>query len=388
MGRELHQAERRNPVIGTGGVPGRPVASPVMRRHGWILSALLVAVLGGCNFAGPAAIRDGRDDYNTAIQQTNNEQHLLNIVRLKYRDTPFFLEVTSVSTNFQVEWFATGNASLRESSPNWYGVLAGAEYTEKPTITYLPLQGEKFVKQMLTPLDTQVILLLYHSGWSIDRILRICVQSANGLPNAPSASGPTPGNAPRYEGFYEMCRLLRVLQQRGDLIMGRVMVDDEPEIQILIDEAAMQTPEVSALGNLLGLKNPSGRYSLSTTRRDDDEGLIAIVPRSMSAALFYISQGVVPPEHDVRAGRTTTTLTADGEVFDWMQMLGDLFQVRSSQATPKDAYIAVRYRGTWFYIDDRDLTTKSTFFMVRQLLALQSGEVRGTGPILTLPINQ
>ncbi|MHC5113327.1 MAG: hypothetical protein ACYTGP_02720 [Planctomycetota bacterium] len=357
-----------------------------MRRHGWIPPALLLAVLAGCNIAGPRAIREGRDDYNSAIQQTNNEQFLLNIVRLKYRDTPFMLEVTSLSTNFQVEVFGSANASLRESSNNWYGVLAGAEFTEKPTVTYLPLTGEKFVSQMLTPLDTRVILLLYHSGWSIDRILRVCVQSANDLRNAPSASGPTPTTAPEYEGFYEMCNLLRVLQKRGHLEMGRVKVDDHDEIQILIHPDAMASPEVSALGNLLGVRNDSGRYWLSTTRRDDDEGLIAIVPRSMIASLFYISQGVTTPEHDIATGRVTTTIAPDGEVFDWNAMLGNLFQVRSCKRTPKDAYVAVRYRGTWFYIDDRDLTTKSTFFMIRQLLALQSGEVKGTGPILTLPV--
>ncbi|MCP3904885.1 MAG: hypothetical protein GY715_14765 [Planctomycetes bacterium] len=357
-------------------------------RHGhrWTWSVVLIAIVGGCNLAGPTAIRDGRDDYNVAIQQTNNEQFLLNIVRLRYRDSPLMLEVTSLSTNFQMEIFGSANASMRESSPNWYGVLAGAEYTEKPTITYLPLQGEKFVSQMLTPLDPQVILLLYHSGWSIDRILRICLQSANDLPNAPSASGPTPDDAPRYEGFYEMCRLLRILQKRGHLVLGRVMIGDKPEIQIVIAEEAMDSPEVSALGALLGQRSSSGRYKLSTTRRDDNAGLIAIVTRPLSASLFYISQGVEPPDQDVDAGRVTTTRTPDGSEFHWSEMLGNLFTVYSSQGTPKDAYVAVRYRGTWFYIDDSDLTTKSTFFMIRQLLALQSGEVKGTGPILTLPV--
>ncbi len=47
---------------------------------------------------------------------------------------------------------------------------------------------------------------------------------------------------------------------------------------------------------------------------------------------------------------------------------------------------AVKYRSSWFYIDDSDLTAKSTFALLMQLFALQAGEIKSTGPILTLPV--
>ena len=50
-------------------------------------------------------------------------------------------------------------------------------YTEEPTVIYTPLQGEQFVTQLLSPMDLKVIQLLANSGWSIDRVLRTCVQS-------------------------------------------------------------------------------------------------------------------------------------------------------------------------------------------------------------------
>jgi hypothetical protein len=40
---------------------------------------------------------------NSAFQQTNDEQLLLNLVRLRYRDTPAFLEVSSISSQTRFE---------------------------------------------------------------------------------------------------------------------------------------------------------------------------------------------------------------------------------------------------------------------------------------------
>ena len=46
----------------------------------------------------------------------------------------------------------------------------------------------------------------------------------------------------------------------------------------------------------------------------------------------------------------------------------------------------MRYRDAWFYIDDSDLTSKSTFTLTGQLFELQAGDVGGVAPLLTLPI--
>ena len=61
-------------------------------------------------------------------------------------------------------------------------------------------------------------------------------------------------------------------------------------------------------------------------------------------------------------------------------------RVHSSASRPKNAYIAVPYRGAWFYIADNDLNSKSTYALMTLLFALQSGERKTTAPALTLPI--
>lgn len=68
-------------------------------------------------------------------------------------------------------------------------------------------------------------------------------------------------------------------------------------------------------------------------------------------------------------------------------LTGELFRVGSSDQVPNDAFVRVEYRGTWFYIDDSDLNSKSTFNLLDQLFQLQSGNTRKAGPVLTLPLN-
>jgi hypothetical protein len=102
--------------------------------------------------------------------------------------------------------------------------------------------------------------------------------------------------------------------------------------------------------------------------------------------MFFLSLGVEPPPRDELAGRVTVTVDGEGVLFDWSNVTRDLIRVRSSDNRPKNAYTGVSYRGSWFYIDDSDLESKSSFSLLAQLFALQSGDVKLTGPLLTLPV--
>ncbi|MFM7533110.1 MAG: hypothetical protein ACKO5J_11645, partial [Rubrivivax sp.] len=54
---------------------------------------VLTLLASGCSGIGPRNIQGSRADYNVAIQQTNEQEVLLNLVRLKYRDTTYFLRI-------------------------------------------------------------------------------------------------------------------------------------------------------------------------------------------------------------------------------------------------------------------------------------------------------
>jgi len=81
----------------------------------------------------------------------------------------------------------------------------------------------------------------------------------------------------------------------------------------------------------------------------------------------------------------TVTRSLGGARFDWDRVTGRVFKVFAQRTKPDRAFIAVRHRGYWFYMDDTDLNSKTTFNLLHFLLSLQSGGDAGKAPILTLP---
>ncbi|VAX31394.1 hypothetical protein MNBD_NITROSPINAE05-451, partial [hydrothermal vent metagenome] len=156
-----------------------------------VLIFIAVFLLTGCSGGlGPSTLKGNRFSYNTAIQRSNDQQLLLNLVRLKYRDTPYFLEVNSVAAQFRFSANANANATLVEAVKGVFGLGVGASVEETPTVSYAPLQGEQFIQRFLSHIPLENIFLLTRSGWSIKRILRVCLERVGNLKNAPTASGP------------------------------------------------------------------------------------------------------------------------------------------------------------------------------------------------------
>jgi len=367
--------------------PGPAVTMRGMGRLRTAAYALAVAALAlpalACQVTGPRAIKTGRDNYNVAIAQTNDQQLLLNLVRLRYRDTPLFLEVSSITSSVVFELGSSASGTVFPTASRGAGLGGNVGYTDKPTISYSPLQGARFVTQLLSPLDPKVLLLMYHSGWSIDRIMKICVQRLGPLDNASRASGPTPSSPPEHEPFFEATALLRQLWLAGALEMGSFTDDRGESLVLRIAENWVHSPASRRLAELLGLPEPQQTLVFA----DGDPSGVTLVPRSLMAALFYLSQSVEVPKRDLEAGRVTETRDADGESFDWTAITGGLMRIRNQRSQPGDAYVAVPYRGRWFYIDDSDLDSKSTFSLVSQLFELQSGNIKHAGPTLTIPVS-
>ena len=71
------------------------------REPAWRM-ALLVACLGAAGCVGPRAISHTRMRYNEVYRSTNDEQLLLNIVRLRYADSPVFIDLPNITSQFEL----------------------------------------------------------------------------------------------------------------------------------------------------------------------------------------------------------------------------------------------------------------------------------------------
>ena len=356
-----------------------------------LLVSLLLPLLAACTHIGPERIQASGNDYNIAIQQSSDEQMLLNLVRLRYRDTPMFLEVNSIASQFKLSNSASLSASLKAGRiPDSGSLGANIAYTEQPTVSYAPLHGDDFVQRLLSPVSIDTLLLLYNSGWSIERVLRLCVQRMNGIDNAASASGPTPSQAPEFRRFMELGGHLRSLQENGLIDMGYSSYDQQRIAVVRIVPGAGTDADVQALLRMLRLPPGQEQYPLhpGSAAVAPADGGIVINTRSLLGILSFLSQTVAISPADEQAGRVTLTRNADGSRFDWGEVGKGLFRIRNSEQEPPMASVRTYYRGHWFYIDDRDLDSKSTFTLLAQLFSLQSGKQKTVAPVLTLPIGQ
>lgn len=350
--------------------------------------AFLVLFLSGCVNLGPTTLKSERSNYNLAIQKTNDEQLLLNLVRLKYRDTPFFMEVSSVASQFTLSSNANINATLQDGVKGLFGLGGSLGMSEKPTVTYSPLQGDQFIQRVLSPLPLQTIALLFHSGWSIERIFRLCFQQMNNLKNAPGASGPTPTLAPKYIKFATAVKHLRKLQVQDAITLTYREVNGLPQLVLHINKEDRFREDAKQFALASNVEPGKAHYILTSSPAFNKSNQVRVVTRSLLGILFYLSQAVEVPKQDILQGKVTQTKTSEGNIFDWKEVTGDLLRIRSLSAQPENGPMAIFYRGNYFYIDDSDLSSKSTFSLLAQIFSLQAGKIKSNSPLLTLPIGQ
>jgi sulfhydrogenase subunit alpha len=115
---------------------------------------------------------------------------------------------------------------------------------------------------------------------------------------------------------------------------------------------------------------------------------LSLETRSVLGILYFLSESVEAPSKDVQEGKVSITRYDSGELFDWTLITGKLLQIKTQPSKPNQASVAVYYRRSWFYIDDSDLESKSTFSLLSQLIALQSGKTDRVLPVLTLPLGK
>jgi hypothetical protein len=361
-----------------------------MLLHYVILAVLLVA-LDGCYSVGPNSIKGSHPLYNDAVVSVVDQQFLANLVRLKYRDTPYFLDVTNIVNSFQMGVSGGVNGTQlypNNAASNFVGINAEALWTTTPTVTFQPVEGEGFVKKFLTPISLDSLVLLVQAGWSLHRVFGLCVEQVNGVRNAVTASGPTPAAPPL--DYQRFSRLLVILDDLRTADAIRTDVDPvDKSVRFELRPTPGTENEVDELKDMLGLDPDRQVFQVTSDLVHQNQGTIALRTRSPLSVLFYLSQNVEVPEEHAQSGLVTVTQNADGSPFPWSHTpAGSRFRVRSSDSQPGNAYTSIPYRGHWFYLADNDLESKSSFMLMSQVFRLQAGSVTQPSPVLTIPVTR
>lgn len=351
-----------------------------VRRAALVLKIILVVQLTACAAMGPQTVNRDRFDYVVAISESWKRQTLLNLVKTRYVDAPVYMDITSVINQYAME--GEVELSFLWTQPNEKFLGGTGTYTDRPTITYTPLMGEKYTRSILKPMPIGAIVLLLQSGYPADSVLQVCVQAINGLSNKRSVAIGWRDAQPE---FVEVLELLRELQTMNAIAFRTVPGERQYTIIMEFSLPASESlvTKKERLYQLLNL-DPSAKelkIVFGSVSRSKNE--IAMLSRSLTQIMTEYSAFVEVPQSDVDDGRVVPTRTASSTEYG---QLPALIRVRSGAEEPGDAYVAVSYRDLWFWVEDTDLYSKTSLNFLMVLFSLtEKGEGTSQTPVITVP---
>jgi hypothetical protein len=411
---------------------------PTLRRRSFPqLVSLLAALACATGCAGPKAIRYTRMRYNEVMRDTNDEQLLMNIVRLRYADSPVFIDLPNITSQFEVS--GRGNY-LGGTGNQFHGHtnlgLGELSLRDTPTLSYHPREGREIAKAMLTPLSSDLFIVV-NAGADIEQLLLLTINDINDIPNAPAATYLNPKCPSDNAMFLRGIQLLSSLRMRDatELALGTTEESDlssdpiprnsvqgrdllnaahdsyvyrargegqmtllkrEKELYLKIRPQFVDSLEMQEVVRIFRLAPGLSRYKLKSELAEeaDEKKLpnplgsdtIYLNMRSVLQIMTFMSKGVCVPDEHVRNGIAPVTPDDDGRPYDWTQVTAGHFVVHAQKHRPRGAEVTIQYRGYWFYISEHDVKSRAVLAILEVLFALQESDGKSAGPLLTLPV--
>jgi hypothetical protein len=355
-----------------------------MMRTKILVWVWVLLMLPCCAGIGPTTVSRDRFDYTAAISDSWKHQMLFNMVKIRYGDAPVFLDVSSVISQYQIAGQISLGATFNHNPWSSSEVLgATGNYVDRPTITYTPILGDKFARSLMSPLPPPAILSLVQAGYPVDLVFRLLVQEINGIQNRFGGEAKAHSAAPE---FYLLVDKMRRIQSAGAIGMRFKETEKDQATSLVI--RGERDPVSDALSaevrKLLGLDPHAKEFNVVYGSISKDDKEIAILTRSLLEVLVDLSADIEVPSAHVEEKRVSPTHleeTLKGE------KILPLIRIHSSSEKPGDAFVSVPYRSSYFWIDDRDLTSKKFFSFLMFVFTLAETGDKGTAPIVTVPTN-
>ena len=365
--------------------PADPGRTKHLRRAAITLLACMS--LCGCFSLGTTRLYEDQLGYSRALGDAEKSDTLLNVVRIRYADTPIFLQATQVISGYQLQRNVTGGfEAFPAANPSTFlNGTASAQLQQSPTFTFQPLSGAQFAQSFIRPLSPADLLPLAMGGLPIDVLFRLGVQSINGLSNAVPLTQTGAAGSP---DFFLLLRDLRRLQVAG-LLSVRLRRDIVPAGshgmsdpgRVYVSVATTRDPALLAAADeakrLLGMP-PSVHEAEVVYGLNPEPGQVAVLTRSMLGVMAQLSLQIDVPPDDITRHRTLPTV---GNVGPEQR---PVVIIRSGAAAPDEVFTSVQYRRTWFWIAEDDFDSELAFSVLQILLSIARTE-SAPGAIVTIP---
>lgn len=354
-----------------------------------ILNSLWLALLSGCAHVGLSAIPQTREGYNQALATSDNQQFLLNVVRMHFGQTPYFVNVDNMVTQSTLS-AGTGGSQLTSNPFNFtntgpfWTLNPVVSFTQSPTITYSPLQGTQFVSSMLTPIRLDKLSLLLQSGWSTALVMKLMVEQVGELSNGTTALHPLSTLTPHQQEFNTFVDVLDRLDLEDKIDYGATMYRGHNAVVANIAD----TQAAAELSKTLHLSKPYRQLIFSraiTAVESTPENVIYVQTRSFFSMLNFLSNGVASDDQmNIKYG--IKAMHAGNMKLPEIALTKGLFLVSESNKEPDNAAAKIDFDGKWYYIANNDLASKATLVLLRITYSLQTGDLKANLPLITIPV--
>ena len=351
----------------------------------FVVAALMGALaLSGCHSIGPHTVTTDRFDYTAAISDSWKQQILLNIVKIRYLDLPVFVDVASIVAGYSLQTGVSAGGTLSsESGTQGNFLMAGAQavYTDRPTITYQPMTGQKFLRGLLTPIDPKNIFFMLQSGYAADFVLGLSVQSINGVRNRSVAAGVGREADPE---FLHVLQLLREVQAAGAVGMRVEVGKNKDENAVVFFRRENLPPEIMEktveIRRLLKMPEDLQKFSLVYSPMPGATNELTVGSRSMFQIMSAFASCTDVPESDLKEQRALPTFSSTNNT-----AVGEQVRIKCSPEKPANAFAAVHYRNKWFWVDDRDWRTKRALSAIIFMFTMADTGGNEQLPLITIP---
>jgi hypothetical protein len=392
---------------------------------------LVLTATTGCARWGSAVLEDNHVAFNTSVAEAMDRQMLLNIVRMSQRRPTQWMTVSLINVQSTVGAGTTGGVTIPAD-----GLVAGAtasslNFSYTPNITFLPQQGERLARELMSPIPVSTVERLVSAGWPTELVALVALEKLGNVQGFDVTSNR--GIVVEGGDFGRMLQLIDLLGNRhmlslsqvpeavtwnpdplaaADVTIDRVMSasqrggfffkrDDGLFDYRTIERVPVMTlydgieasPEGTELASMLNIPAKPGSYRLVASEDLWPGDTLSMRTRSFVATLQLLSMGVdaspdtPPPTPDVDTEDELYARMAQVKAFDDLSpYVPAVFRVRCGERTPSDPLVSAHDGRYWYWIDRNDHTSRILFAMVRDMYDLQVTGDNQAGPVLTLPV--
>ncbi len=377
-----------------------------LRKYQAVLFSAILSLVSGCHSVGPKNIDLDRTHYNDIVWQTDLEQLLKNIVRLRYAESTSYFQVTNVTASYSFVQSMAAQVVSPSSSEGYYPAITASPslvYSDSPTISYAPLGNAAFIASLEKPVDFNYFLLLTHGcRFDFDVLSKMMLTKIGPLVNSPSAVSVDVYEIPNYKPYYRFVDSVERMTLAGDIeptpiyfnkTVGILLHFKNPKSSDALELKKMvkvpaNSPDIIIMpeGEAVIVQPQDGKLVIPNYP-NTLKNVVYAQTRSIDAMLIFLSHGVKVPYADIQAHVTMEGYYPDGSVYNWDPMMKGIITIYNSDSKPtEDVMIRTSVNHHWFYIKNSDVRSKTTLYQMIKLIDLVSVlPPQYQGPSLTLP---